>query len=169
MLVEGLRGHEPVPFVEGPTRFDPIFASVEMRAEPRAVGAVDALEHRQLGARGWVLGVDGVAVDEFGNGVEREIVEQRLQVQARGPAILAGGKAVGEFFGVFFGEVEVGDLFAGELRADEGARVFPLFALGGEDANAEEGFPALGAVDADVEFGGLGAKDCLDVFGIAGH
>ena len=169
VLVECLGCHEPVPFVKGPARLDPVFACVEMRAQPGAVGAVDALEHGQLGACGRVLGVDAVAVDEFGDGIEGEVVQQGLQVEGRGPAVLGWKEAVGEFSGMFFGEVEVGHLLARELGADQGARVFPLLALGGEDADAEEGFPAVGAVDADVEFRSLGAKNCFDVFGVASH
>lgn len=169
MVVEVLGGDQPVPFPERSPRFDPRFSGVEMGTEGGAVGSAESFDGWEDRTGGGVLGMDRVSVDEFGGGVEGEIVERGLQVQGVRPAVPSCGQSLGESLYVSLRQVEVRDLLARELRTDELARVLPGLTAGGEDANTQEGLEALRSIVTNIKVLGLGGQGGSDVFGITGH
>ena len=68
--------------------------------------------------KGVELGVDGLAEEKFGGGVEGQAKEEGAHVDGRGPAVWAwGGDCPVQVGIVSLFEVKVGDLLAGEARA----------------------------------------------------
>ena len=86
-----------------------------------------------------ILGMYGVPIEKFSNGVESKVVEERLKVHAVRPAVDSGRDLVQEFLRVPPREIQIGYLIFGELRSHQGSRVFPYVQFGVSSAVFDAG------------------------------
>jgi hypothetical protein len=78
------------------------------------------------------LGVDTFTEEEFGRRIQRQAIEQRLHISDIGPAVFVGRSGAQEILHMLFFQFQIAYLVTRELRPQKSARVFPLFAVGGE-------------------------------------
>lgn len=74
--------------------------------------------------------MDRFPKEELGSRVERQAEEQRGEIDLGGPAGGVDGEVLHHVLDVGFFQLEVRDLVAGELRAEECAGVFPALSWG---------------------------------------
>ena len=86
-VIEFLTGYEPIPFVEGPSFLDPALPLIKVCAKLEEIGLVDTRDSREGCMSIVVLGVYGVSIKELCDGVKSKVVEERLKVDAVGPAV----------------------------------------------------------------------------------
>lgn len=72
-----------------------------------------------------------LAEEELGGGVERQAEEERGEIDLRRPVFGVDGEVLHHVLDVRFFQLEVGDLVARELRAEESAGVFPAEGVSG--------------------------------------
>ena len=124
-VIEVLTRDEPIPFIEGPSFLDPALPLIKICAKLEEIGFVHTRDNRECCMSTVVLGVYGVSIKKFCNGVESKIVEERLKVHAVRPAVGSGHHFFQKLLRMPLGEIQIGYLFFGELWPHQSPRVFP--------------------------------------------
>lgn len=76
------------------------------------------------------LSLDALSEQELSRGVDGETKEDGLDICSGGPAVVGNGQSLHGFLDMTFLQVELADLVAGELGAQESSRSGPILAVG---------------------------------------